>query len=171
MRLAIRAAALALAVSAWPASAAGQTDGEPVVIYLVRHAEVAPDGTRDPALSERGRERAAALARVLGEAGLGRVLSTDLRRTRQTAAPIAEDLGVEVESYDPRALPELAAALRAAGGRILVVGHSNTTPALVAALGGDPGEPIDESVEYDRLYQLVLLGDGRVLTTVLRYGG
>ena len=38
-----------------------------------------------------------------------------------------------------------------------MVGHSNTTPALVEALGGDPGSPI-ESLEYDRLYMVTFEG-------------
>ncbi len=51
-----------------------------------------------------------------------------------------------------------------------MAGHSNTTPQLVEALGGDPGEPIDENNEFDRLYQVVIGADGSVTTTLLRYG-
>ena len=54
--------------------------------------------------------------------------------------------------------------------RILVAGHSNTTPKLVELLGGNPGPPIDEKTEYDRLYVVVLGADGAVTTTLLRYG-
>ncbi|HEX6202017.1 MAG TPA: hypothetical protein VF100_03370, partial [Thermoanaerobaculia bacterium] len=55
--------------------------------------------------------------------------------------------------YDPRRLAELAAALRAGEGTVLVVGHSNTTPELVRLLGGDPGAPIAHD-EHDRLYRV-----------------
>ena len=69
-----------------------------------------------------------------------------------------------------------AGARRAGGpaegdaGAYVVAGHSNTTPQLVAALGGEPGEPINESYEFDRLYQVVIGKDGSVTTTLLRYG-
>jgi hypothetical protein len=51
-----------------------------------------------------------------------------------------------------------------------VVGHSDTTPELVGLLGGDPGAPIDEPTEYDRLYVVTLGPDGTVTTVLLRYG-
>jgi broad specificity phosphatase PhoE len=138
------------------------------VILLVRHAETAPDGTRDPTLSPEGERRAAELARLLADAGLDAVYSTDYARTRTTARAVADAVGLAVEPYDPRRLDEMAARLRQAGGTRLVVGHSNTTPALVSALGGEPGPPIHED-EHGRLYILYLEAD-RTRTVVLRYG-
>lgn len=150
-----------------------RTDADPVVVYLVRHAEKAPESEaedpRDPPLGEAGRRRAGSLARLLEPAGVTAIYSTELERTRRTAAPLARALGLPVRPYDPRALDALAERLRRRPGRSLVVGHSNTTPALVALLGGDPGEPIDEPTEFDRLYILVLRGDGPVTTVRLRY--
>ena len=52
-------------------------------------------------------------------------------------------------------------------GNHLVVGHSNTPPMLVEALGGAPGGPIGED-EYDRLYVVTLAPDGPVHTALLR---
>jgi phosphohistidine phosphatase SixA len=138
------------------------------VVYLVRHAEKVDD-SRDPELSALGHERAAELARLLGDAGVDRVLSTDYIRTRDTAAPVATVFGLEVMVYDPSNLEGLATELSTTPGRHLVVGHSNTTPALVAALGGDPGSPIEES-EYDRLYVVVFDGDDTPETVLLRFG-
>ncbi|MHB1194943.1 MAG: SixA phosphatase family protein [Longimicrobiales bacterium] len=142
---------------------------EAVVVYLVRHAERAEDGTSDPPISEAGTERARLLGEMLQDAGVTHVHTTDLRRTRQTGAPLAERLGRDFQLYDPKDLPTLAARLRTTPGRHLVLGHSNTTPALVAALGGAPGDPIAEA-EYDRLYVLVITPDGAVTTTLLRFG-
>ena len=51
-----------------------------------------------------------------------------------------------------------------------VVGHSNTTPALTELLGGDPGGPIEEKNEYDRLYIVSMSAEGRVSSTLLRFG-
>jgi broad specificity phosphatase PhoE len=124
----------------------------------------------DPVLAVEGRARAGALVHVLAEAGVMRVLSTDFNRTRETAAPLAEALGVEVEIYDHRTLESLATRLKETPGRYVVVGHSNTTPRMVELLGGEPGAPIDEGYEFDRLYQVVVDADGDVTTTLLRYG-
>ncbi len=147
---------------------------EAAVVYLVRHAEaVSPELRQDPKnphLSEAGRRRAEQLAYVLGDAGITQILSTDFHRTRETARPLAEKRGLDVKAYDPYDLPGFAEALRGMRGRFLVTGHSNTTPKLVELLGGDPGPPIDEKTEYDRLYVVVLGPDGMVTTTLLRYG-
>jgi phosphohistidine phosphatase SixA len=141
--------------------------GAQTFVALVRHAEKV-DESRDAALSEKGRERARALAALLKDAGIDAVYSTDYARTRDTAKPLSELLSKPVEIYDGDALDGLAAKLRSAGRRALVVGHSDTTPELVRALGGREGSAIDPD-EYDRLYLLVLLPDGTAVTTVLRY--
>ena len=167
----LTAAVLTAAPACAPAEAPVAVAENPdVVVYLVRHAERADDGTsQDPELSEEGRERADLLARMLVDAGITHIHSTDYARTQQTGAPLAAALGMEVMSYDPRDLPGTAARLRATPGRHLVLGHSNTTPELVAALGGEPGPPIEEATEYDRLYVVVLEAEGAV-STLLRYG-
>ena len=160
-------ALLALGAATFPTPLSAQQ--EAVVVYLVRHAERAEDGTSDPPISEAGTERARLLGDMLRDAGVTHVHTTDLKRTRQTGAPLAERLGLDFQVYDPKDLPAVAARLRTTPGRHLVLGHSNTTPALVAALGGAPGEPIADN-EYDRLYVLVITPDGAVTTTLLRYG-
>jgi phosphohistidine phosphatase SixA len=137
------------------------------VVYLVRHAETEPDGTRDPHLSERGRARAETLAGMLELAGVDAVYSTPLKRTRQTAAPIAERLGLSLLEYAPDGLEGLADRVCESPGRSLVVGHSNTTPEMVTRLGGDPGGFIRES-EYDRLYVVTRREEAAATTLLLR---
>jgi broad specificity phosphatase PhoE len=143
-------------------------------VFLVRHGEALypppEDSPRNPPLNRLGRQHAAVLADTLADAGLTAILSTDLRRTLETAGPLAERLGLEIEIYDHRALAELAQRLRATPGRFLVSGHSNTTPELVRLLGGEPGRPIDEKAEFDRLY-VVTLAPGRQPSTVLLHYG
>ncbi len=132
--------------------------------YLVRHAEkVTGDAAmliedpRDPPLTEAGDARAAALAERLSDAGVTEIWSTDTTRTRDTAAPLAARLGLDVQLYDPFDLPGFAAQLKSnPSATVLVVGHSNTTPQLAEALGADPGAPIVEKSEYDRLYVIDL---------------
>ncbi|AMX03383.1 SixA phosphatase family protein [Microbulbifer thermotolerans] len=154
----------------WSAAQQLAEQVEPQVIYLVRHAEKSASGDqRDPALAKLGRERARHLAYVLGDARIEKIFTTDYARTRQTVEPLANQLGLTPEVYDPRVLREFAQQLLQTGGRSLVVGHSNTTPQLVALLGGDAGAAIDEKSEFDRLY-IVIRDRGHVTTILQRYG-
>ena len=146
----------------------------PTVVILVRHAEKAapdpPDG--DPALTEAGHARALALADALAAAGVGAVITSQWRRTRQTAAPLAERLQIEPEvisTSGAQAQPEAVAdAIRARhlGQTVLVVGHSNTIPDVIAALGGPAIPELCES-QYDDLFVL-LLGGGREAPASIR---
>jgi phosphohistidine phosphatase SixA len=122
----------------------------------------------DPPLSAAGRQRADLLASMLADANLTHIHSTDTRRTRETAAPVSNRTGVEVDLYDAGDLEGMARLLSSTPGCHLVVGHSNTTPELVGFLGGDPGTPI-EGMEYDRLYVVSIQGTN-VLTVLLRFG-
>lgn len=140
-----------------------------VVVYLVRHAEKADDGTDDPPLTIAGQIRGQTLTRLLGDAGVTTIHSTDLKRTRETGRPLADALSLDLEFYDPRDLEGFAGRLLVSPGIHLVVGHSNTTPALVEFLGGDATGSIDD-MEYDRLYMLVIEPGRPVVSTLLRFG-
>ena len=140
---------------------------ETQTVYLVRHAEKEPG--RDPALTPDGKVRAEALAQRLADAGLSVVYSTDLARTRQTAAPFSLQSGIPILYYDPADLQRVAQQIKADGRNTLVVGHSNTTPDLAAAFGGEAGTPIVEATEYDRLYVLTIK-DGVTTTDLQRFG-
>ncbi len=157
---------------------------EPVTVIAVRHAEKNLADPVDPELTERGQARARELARVLQSAGVTHLFSTDTRRTRQTLAPLAAALDVEIELYSPAALDsfvEQVAGLRS-GSVAVVSGHSNTTPGLVLALGGRVegvvslrGTPALKDSEYDRLFVTVLSPRGvenppAVKTLEMRYG-
>lgn len=141
---------------------------EPTVVFLVRHAEKV-DSSNESTLTSEGFERAKALAKMLQDAKLKHVYSTDFVRTKETAQPVATQNELEVEVYNPREPKSLVAKMKTQGGRHLVVGHSNTTPQLVKLLGGDPGSPIEES-EYDRLYIVTIGCDGIVSTLLVRFG-
>lgn len=68
-------------------------------LYLVRHGEAAAKWgeDRDPGLSELGREQAAAVAVALGGVGPLAIVSSPLKRCRETAAPLAEAWGRKIE--------------------------------------------------------------------------
>jgi broad specificity phosphatase PhoE len=160
---------LLAACAAAPSGPVTQNDDATAVIYLVRHAEKMTD-VPDPSLSAAGRERALKLVERLVPEDLSYIHSTNYKRTLETVEPLSLATGIEIELYDPRNLLQLADEMRAIGGRHLVVGHSNTTPALVEILGGDPGSAIDEKAEYDRLYIIRIAEDGTVTSVLERFG-
>lgn len=101
-------------------------------IILVRHAEKVDSSSTDPDLSSEGRARASALMRKLKKYRPGAVFSTDFRRTRDTAAPIAARRKKPVQIYDARRPQELINQIMASRTkRFVIVGHSNTIPGLV----------------------------------------
>ena len=152
----------------------------PVTVIAVRHAEKGVEDPRDPGLTEEGSQRAAALAKLLSHAGVTHIFSTNYRRTQATMAPLSTHLEIEVEEYNPRDLAGFSAELKELppGSVAVVSGHSNTTPGLVLALGGEPeglsqgrGGPALGEKEYDRLFLLTLpKGEGAVSLVELRYG-
>lgn len=125
-------------------------------IFVVRHAERA-DTSADSPLSPAGEARAARLAALLKDAGITRIYTTDLRRTMQTAAPLADALHLTPLALKAGDQAALLARLHAAAvhDRILVVGHSNTVPALLQALGVTPAVTLKDD-EYDNVFLVVL---------------
>lgn len=149
-----------------PASADGAT------FILVRHGEKTSDTERDPDLSAAGVERARQLARRLAGDDITAIYTTDYRRTRQTVEPTAAAHRIDAETYDAK-LPadEFAARLKAAHprGTVLVAGHSNTVPDIVAALCECETAPMPET-EYDRLSTVHVAADGSARLQVTRFG-
>ena len=147
----------------------------PALVLLVRHAEKAAEPADDPPLTAAGAARAQALAAALQDAGVTAIITTQLRRTRETAQPLATVRGLTPEVVPVRrgegeahAAAVAAAVRRHAGGVVLVAGHSNTVPAIIAALGGPRLPDICESV-YANLFVLVP-GAGEVRLVRSRYG-
>jgi broad specificity phosphatase PhoE len=144
------------------------------VVLIVRHAERAP-GTGDVPVSDAGRARALALADLGRVTGVSAIITTQFQRTRQTAAPLAEAMGitpvvVTTQSDVAKHAADVAAAVRAQAGKtVLVVGHSNTVPAIVAALGGPKFPDLCEP-EFDALITMVLDPEGGVRTVRTRFG-
>jgi broad specificity phosphatase PhoE len=140
------------------------TQTPPTVVIVVRHAEKATVEGNDPPLSEAGQKRAARLAELAAEAGVGAVYTTQFKRTRETARPAAEQLGlapVAVEATRENAgayAADLAREIlsKHKGKTILVVGHSNTAPQVAGALAGRSLAPLDDATDFETLFVVVI---------------
>jgi broad specificity phosphatase PhoE len=140
----------------WPAVASAQK-----LVILVRHAERADGGSTsmqaqaDPLLSAEGEARAQRLAAMLADARITAIYATEYKRTQDTAKPLAQKLGIDVRANKGQDTAGLVAMLKDKhkDDIVLVVGHSNTVPAVIKALGG-PAVTMADS-EYDAIYVLV----------------
>jgi len=138
---------------------------------LIRHAETTGGGS-NPNLSTDGQNRANELKRILANVLLNAVFSTNFNRTMQTAEPTADDQALTIVNYDPFNLdPFVDSALaNYKEGKMLVVGHSNTTPSLLNVLvGSNIYSDLPES-EYDNLYVVTVFEKGRANVIHMKYG-
>ncbi len=72
---------------------------------MIRHArpvrDEAPEGgSADPVLADIGRLQAQAAADFLGDEGIDHIVSSSMKRAVQTAEPLAERLGLGIETLD-----------------------------------------------------------------------
>ena len=111
-------------------SSCSQKETETTTYYLIRHAEKdRTDKTnKNPDLTQKGLERAKKWAEVLKNIEFDLVYSTNYNRTQQTAKPTAVKNQLKVLSYNPRDMYNKEFKEATKGKKVLVVGHSNTTP-------------------------------------------
>jgi broad specificity phosphatase PhoE len=144
-------------------------------VIVIRHAEKESVGEPDPALSEAGQARAMLLVRMFGEAqGAGRldaIYVSPTLRSRATAAPLAARLGLKpmvAPADDPKALAHRALRENS-GKRVMIVGHSNTVPALVAILSGREDIPKMDEHDFSTMYIVTVPRIGRANALRLSY--
>jgi len=147
-----------------------------LTIILVRHAEKDTSPAMNPAdpnLSPEGRKRAAIFFETVKKYGTRRIFSTNLRRTRLTAEPLAtnqnEKFRIFVEAYDPKDLPAFAKFLVNLKAKcIVVVGHSNTTPRLANLLiKQEKYKDLDDAV-YNKIFIIRIRGK-KISEEVIEY--
>jgi broad specificity phosphatase PhoE len=152
-------AALLLCMTA--ADLAAQTK----TVIVVRHAEKVDDSA-DPVLSREGIERAQSLAEALKDRSIGAIFTTQYQRTRLTAEPLAALIGVTPTVVSARGgnhAADVAAQVRASdAATILVVGHSNTVPAIVRELTGEDVGAIEDS-EYGHMFVITATPAGETV--------
>jgi len=141
-----------------------------VTVLAVRHADIVlPRTSTDPELAPAGRERAVALARLVGEAGVSAIFTSEFRRTRQTVEPLAERIGVAPQLTPPPSPWANQARAGQFGSVLLVAGHSDTVPAMLGALGVAP-RPVISDTEFDNLFVLTTQPGHSPALLRLRYG-
>jgi broad specificity phosphatase PhoE len=155
-------------------------------VFLVRHAEKVSNAT-DAELSDIGHARAKRLATVLAKANIGAIYTSQYQRTKQTGAPLAQALGltmteIKVETVQassgqmmgssvlsPQTLKNYSEAIsQKAGQTALIVGHSNTVPALISKLGVPQTITIPDN-ENDNLYVVTIYAKGKAVLAQIKY--
>jgi 2,3-bisphosphoglycerate-dependent phosphoglycerate mutase len=150
----------ALAVVFWFFILVSLACAEPVVV-IVRHAEKADNG-EDAELSDAGRRRAETLSHILKDANIVAIFTSERKRTQETAAPLAKLVKVNPTIVPAKDYAALVSKLRDVKGNALVVGHGNTIPDLIKALGIDTSVRISEN-DYSDIFVVALGAQSHVM--------
>ncbi|MCO4821261.1 MAG: histidine phosphatase family protein [Flavobacteriaceae bacterium] len=146
-----------------------EATAETSTFYFIRHAEKdrSDASNKNPNLTQAGVLRAAKWSLALKNVKFDAVYSTDYNRTLQTAQPTAEKNGVKITSYDPRELDGKAFLEANTGKTVLVVGHSNTTPAFVNSVLGTKKHPNIDDNNNANLYIVTISPSGEMSDVLL----
>ena len=144
-------------------------DDDVLVLILARHAEKKTDKD-DPDLTAAGKNRAKKLAGITRNAGIDKQYHSGYKRTFQTILP-SMNRGAPTALYKVNQLTGFIDGLleNERGKKCLIVGHSNTTPAIVNHL-------VDKKVynnipedEYGWLYIISTSGKGQTEVIKVKY--
>lgn len=143
------------------------------IVILVRHAELQSAAMAEPKhvpLSEAGEARAKRLASMLKDSGIGAIYVTDFVRTNKTAEPLAREINKQVTVVPKGDPKELLERIRKNndGQTVLLVGHSDTLPGLLKALG-HPADIKIEPQDYGNIFVVIPKSDGAPTFLRLRY--
>ncbi len=125
--------------------------------YIVRHAE--KDTGSNPAISLAGKKRAGDLFRKLKDERIDLILVSQYRRTAMTADSVQMYKQVEVMPYmadaSGESISKILGSLPEKYKNILIVGHSNTVPAIVRLVGASDYavKELPDS-EYDNFFMV-----------------
>lgn len=162
--------------------AVAQEEFKPITVFLIRHAEREDEPRQDPPLKKEGVARSQELARLLSNAGIKAIFTSQFTRTKQTAEPLATKLGITPTPFtlkiNPSNTRQIAAEstaevtnkiLERAGESVLVVGHSNSILDVIKMLGGDIVPTIDEK-KFDDLFVVTVYAKGKARVVQMKYG-
>lgn len=141
-------------------------------VYIVRHAE--KETGIDPVLTEAGKRRAGDLVRVLRNKQVQKIYVSQFRRSGMTADSLRLQLHIDTVHYMPDTSGEdlfrTISSHHDEGKTILIIGHSNTIPAIIHKLGitGYPRSNIPDN-EYDDLFVIKNVR-GKPALSIIKYG-
>ena len=151
-------------------------------LTLVRHGRPdEDDATRphDPPLRADGRRQAQAVAALLAGEGITRVVASPLLRAHQTALPLAERLGLPVDTVDGWAEADRHRARYRSTETLRALGDAEWSRFLddpVRYLGGDPAAfraavlgALQQSVEGEREAHVAVFTHGLPINVVLSH--
>ena len=130
---------------------------------LIRHAEKGDDGTKDPDLTEAGKQRAIRLMEMLRDQSIGAIYSTAFKRTQNTVAPLANSKKLTVlayEAFKPEVIDDILSKNK--GGTVVICGHSNSIPWTINYLVGKEQYPDFEDKDYENLVVVSVIEKGKV---------
>ena len=134
---------------------------EMTTYYLIRHAEKdrTNKANRDPNLNKKGQERVKIWTNYFENIDLDAVYSTEYKRTMQTAKTIAGNKGLDIQNYDPLKMYDAVFQKETKEKKVLIVGHSNTTPSFVNKILGEKKYKNMTDRDNSTLYIVTIKGD------------
>lgn len=129
---------------------------------LVRHAEKATEGGKDPELKPEGVTRAESFSELFSKASVDAIYSTDFKRTLNTVTPLATAKNLSVNTYSSMKSVDLESLLtKHVGGTIVISGHSNTIPDIANALIGEKKFKQFEDDDYGNILVISVTAVGK----------
>ena len=142
------------------------------VYYFIRHAEKDRSNpeNKNPELNQQGKMRALNWLYFFKEIPLEKIYSTNYKRTVQTIKKIAEEKNITISYYSPEKIDIENFKKQNKSMSILVVGHSNTTPALVnLIIGQNKFEKMDDNDNSTMFVVRELAGEITVERIITKY--
>lgn len=138
---------------------------------LIQHAEKGDDGTKDPDLTEAGKQRSVRLTEMLKDQSIAAIYSTKFKRTQNTVTPLAESKKLNVLMYEASKPGDIDAILsRYKGGTVVICGHSNSIPWTINYLMGKENYKDFEDKDYENFVVVSVVEKGKVAkVTWLKY--
>jgi phosphohistidine phosphatase SixA len=139
-----------------------------ITVLFVRHADIdLPPGSSNPPLNAKGRARADTLAHIASAAGVTAIFTSSFTRTKQTAEPLAARLGLQPQLAPPPPTFVQQVVSGALGEVIVVAGHSDTVPEMIAALSAS--RPTIGEREFDSLFVVAVAQSAEASVLRLKY--
>jgi 2,3-bisphosphoglycerate-dependent phosphoglycerate mutase len=149
-----------------------EANNQITTFIIVRHGEK-ENNDKDPNLSTDGKLRAEALRNMLTNVDVNAIYSTNYKRTRQTALPLATEKGIEIQEYPaqkPHKLLIEEILTNNLGKTIIIVGHSNTVPGILKSMDSNSQNITINENQFDNLFIVHHSIDGNSKVLNLKYG-